>query len=74
MSNIIFSFIFNKYCSIVDYLDLKNSSRKLQINYIISYYFYLYLMLHIVRFDVMNNLNFFKKIFWKLKQGLTVKH
>ena len=39
-------------------LGLKDSSRKLQTSYIISYFIYLYLILYacIKRFDVMKNL------------------
>ena len=51
-------FLFNKYYLIIEQLGLKDSSRDLQINYIISYLFYLYLMFHAcgARFDVMENL------------------
>jgi len=58
MDTIGLSFVFNKYYSIIDYLGLKYLSRKLQINYAINYFFYLYLMLHAsaVRFDGIQNL------------------
>ena len=58
---VVFSFIFGKNCSIMDYLDLKDSSRQLRANYAISYSFYLYLMLHayVARFDVTKNLENF---------------
>jgi hypothetical protein len=37
---------------------------------VISYYFYLYLLLnaYAVRFDVMENINFFYKFFWVLNK------
>jgi hypothetical protein len=40
----------------MDYLGSKDLSRHLQTNYVISYLFYLYLMLHacVERFDVMD--------------------
>ena len=70
ISTIIFLFVFDKYCLIMDYLGSKNSSHKLQINYIISYYFYLYLILNIcaATFDMSGNM---KKvlIFFLPKQG-----
>jgi hypothetical protein len=46
----------------MDYLGSKDSSRHLQTNYAISYFFYLHLMLHacVERFDVMGE----EKIFW----------
>jgi len=58
---VVFSFIFGKNCSIMDYLDLKDSSRQLRINCVISYFFYLYLMLYTyaARFDVIRNLEKF---------------
>ena len=42
----------------MEQLGLKDLSRDLQINCVISFYFYLYLMLHAcaARFDVMGNL------------------
>jgi len=43
---IAFLFVFNKYCLIMNYPGLTDLSRKLQANYIISFYFRLYLMLH----------------------------
>ena len=57
-------FVFDKNCPIIDYLGLKDSSRQLRANCVISYSFYLHLMLHTcaARFDVMGNL----KIFWIL--------
>jgi len=44
---------------------LKRLSRKLQINYVVSYFFYLYLVLHAcaARFDVMGNVKNFVKYF-----------
>ena len=55
------SFVFDKNCLIMDYLDLKDSSRQLRANCAISYSFYLHLMLHAyaVRFDVTENLEKF---------------
>ena len=52
------SFLFDKYYPILEQLGLKDSSRDLQVNYAISYPFYLYLMFHayVARFDVMGNL------------------
>ena len=38
--------LFDKYCPIVDQLDSKDSSRDFQLNCVISYFFYLYLILH----------------------------
>ena len=57
---VVVSFVFDKYYLIMDQQGSKDLSYKLQINYIVSYYFYLYLMLNAcaVRFDVMKNLNF----------------
>ena len=65
MDTITFSFVFDKYYSIMDYLGSKDSSRKLQINCAISYYFYLYLMLYAyaIRFDVTEKLKFFCNFF-----------
>ena len=55
------SFVFDKNYLIMDYLGLKDSSRQLQINCAISYFFYLHLMLHAcaARFDVTKNLEIF---------------
>ena len=55
------SFVFDKNCLIMDYLGLKDSSRQLQANCVISYSFYLHLMLHAcaARFDVTENLENF---------------
>ena len=55
------SFLFDKHCSIIEWLGLKDSSRNLQINCVISFYFYLYLVLHacVARFDVTGNLEKF---------------
>ena len=55
------SFEFSKNYLIIDYLDLKDSSRQLQSNCKISYSFYLHLMLHActARFDVTGNLENF---------------
>jgi hypothetical protein len=38
--------LFGKYCPIVDQLGSKDSSRDFQLNCVISYFFYLYLLLH----------------------------
>jgi hypothetical protein len=43
---ILFSSFFDKYYPIVDQLGLKDSSRDFQLNYVISYFFYLHLLLH----------------------------
>ena len=43
MNSIIFV-LFDKYCSIVDQLDSKDSSRDFQLNCAITYFFYLYLI------------------------------
>ena len=52
------SFLFDKYYSIIEQLGLKDSSRDLQVNCVISYLFYIYLMFHAcaAKFDVMENL------------------
>jgi len=56
-----FSFLFDKYYPIMDLLGSKDSSRDLQTNCAISFYFRLYLMLHAcaLRFDVTENLEKF---------------
>ena len=61
LATVALSFVFDKNCSIMNYLGLKDSSRQLQGNYAISYYFYLYLMLYVcaVKFDVTKNLKNF---------------
>jgi len=48
----------------MDYLGSKDSSRKLQVNYVISFCFRLYLFRHTcaARFDVMENFEFFFKL------------
>jgi hypothetical protein len=46
MNTIIFV-LFDKYCPIVDQPGSKDSSRDLQLNYVISYFFYLHLILHV---------------------------
>ena len=38
--------LFGKYCPIVDQLGSKDSSRDFQLNCVISYFFYLHLILH----------------------------
>jgi hypothetical protein len=38
--------LFDKYCLIVDQLGSKDSSRDFQLNCVISYFFYLHLILH----------------------------
>jgi len=38
--------LFGKYCPIVDQLSSKDSSRDFQLNCVISYFFYLHLILH----------------------------
>jgi hypothetical protein len=58
-------------------LDLKDLSREFRLNCVISFIFYLYLMLHayVQRFGVMENLENFCKIFAKFfasKLGLCV--
>ena len=58
MDTVALSFVFDKNCLIMDYLGLKDSSRQLRVNCVISYSFYLHLMLYAcaVRFDVTGNL------------------
>ena len=72
LTTVALSFVFGKNCPIMDYLDLKDSSRQLRTNCAINYSFYLHLMLHAyaARFDVTKNL----KNFWILgsKQALTL--
>ena len=72
-NTVIFSFLFDKHYPIVEQLGLKDSSRDLQINGIISYLFYLYLMFHTYTaiFDVMENLVKFW-VFGCTKQGLSL--
>ena len=55
------SFLFDNYCLTVDQLGSKNSSRNLQVDCIISFYFCLCLMIHAcaARFDVTRNLEKF---------------
>ena len=62
LATVALSFVFGKNYPIMDYLGLKDLSRQLRANCVISYSFYLYLMLHVytVRFDVTKNL----KNFW----------
>jgi hypothetical protein len=38
--------LFDKYCPIMDQLGSKDSSRDFQLNCVISYFFYLHLILH----------------------------
>jgi hypothetical protein len=66
LGTVALSFVFGNYCPTMDSKDL---SRKLQANYAISYFFYLYLMLHAyaARFDVIGNLEKF------LNFGLTIQ-
>jgi len=61
LATVALSFVFDKNCSIMDYLGLKDSSRQLRANCAISYSFYLHLMLHAyaARFDVTGNLEKF---------------
>ena len=61
MDNVALSFVFGKNYLILDYLDLKDSSRQLRANCAISYSFYLHLMLHTcaIKFNVMENLEKF---------------
>ena len=51
------SFLFDKHYLIMEQLGLKDSSLDLQLNYAISYLFYLYLMFHVyaTKFDVTRN-------------------
>jgi hypothetical protein len=44
--NSIIFVLFDKYCPILDQLDSKDSSRDFQLNCVISYFFYLHLLLH----------------------------
>ena len=61
LATVAFSFLFGKNCPIMDYLGLKDSSRQLRANCVISYSFYLHLMFHAcaARFDVTGNLENF---------------
>jgi len=61
LATVTLSFVFDKNYSIMDYLGLKDSSRQLRTNCVISYSFYLHLMLHAyaVRFNVTENLGKF---------------
>jgi len=61
LATVALSFVFGKNCLIMDYLGLKDSSRQLQVNCVISYSFYLHLMLHTCAagFDVTENLENF---------------
>jgi hypothetical protein len=46
LASVVLSFVFGNYYPTIDQLGSKDLSRKLQPNYIISYFFYLYLILH----------------------------
>ena len=61
LGTVAFPFVLDKNFLIMDYLGLKDSSRQLRTNCVISYSFYLHLMLHVcaARFDVTRNLEFF---------------
>jgi hypothetical protein len=51
---IVFSFLFNKHCSIIKLLGLKDLSHDLHINYTIRiFYLYLMLRIYVARFNVM---------------------
>jgi len=65
ISTVTLSFVFDQYCPIIDYLCSKVSSHELQINCAISYFFYLYFVLHAcaIRFDVTKNLKNFANFF-----------
>ena len=65
---VVFSALFDNYYLIIDLLGSKDSSRKLQVNCVISYLFYLYLMFYTcaARFDVTENL----ENFWELNKAL----
>ena len=54
MDTVVFSLLFDKYCLIIVELGLKDSSRGFRLNCVISFIFYLYLMLHacVQKFDV----------------------
>jgi hypothetical protein len=56
------------YCQIMDWLGLKDSSRKVLAIYVISYFFSLYLILHacVQTFDVIER----KVLTWKLNKAL----
>ena len=58
---VVLLFVFGKNYLIMDYLDLKDSSHQLWTNCIISYSFYLHLILYTyaTRFDVTKNLKIF---------------
>jgi len=70
------SFLFDKHYPIMEQLGLKDLSRDLQVNYAISYLFYLYLMFHayVARFDVMENLVKFFCFLSVSKQGQVRNH
>jgi len=61
------SFLFDKHYLIIEYLDLKDLSRGLQMNCANSFCFHVYLMLHACagRFDVTGNL----ENFWQLNKA-----
>ena len=46
LATVALSFLFDKHCPITEQLGSKDSSHKFQVNCVISFYFYLYLMLH----------------------------
>ena len=58
------SFLFDKRYLIIEYLDLKDLSRGLQMNCTTNFYFHVYLMHHAyaARFDVMENLENFLEL------------
>jgi len=58
---VVLLFVCDKYYLIMDELGSKDSSRDLQLNCVISFCFYLYLMFYAcaARFDVMENLKNF---------------
>jgi len=61
LGTVVFSFLFDNYYLIINYLGSKDLSRNLHINCAISFCFYLYLIIHAcaARFDVTINLEKF---------------
>ena len=61
LATVALSFLFGKNCPIMDYLGLKDSSHDFSVNCVISFFFRLYLVLHVcaARFDVTGNLEKF---------------
>jgi len=69
---VVLSFVYVKYCPIIDQLGLKDLSRDLQANCVISICFRLYLVFHACAtiFDVTGNLEIFFEFWWELNKAL----